>query len=218
MIRRPERRVPTQARAKERHERILGAAAAEIARVGLDATTIEAIAERAGTSVGSIYQFFGGKEGIFQALVMLYLDGSRALFEGLLLESRGSATWETLLDRAIDAFAAFDREGPLFRAIWTNWHHAHGVAEIAVALNREFARQVQGLLATFAPRIPKAKRPVVATTVVEVMSATLLAAARSNDRKFSDAMVAEAKVVLRCYLTPLAGRGVSARTTTRRRA
>lgn len=197
------RRIPTQARAKERATRILDAAATELARIGLDAATMEGIAARAGTSVGSIYQFYANKQAVFDALVMRYLDASRDLFERLVREQAAEPSWEKMLDRAVDAFAALDREGPLFRVIWANWHHASAMAEVAFALNRQFAQQVELLLARLAPSLPARERPVVATIVVETMAAGLLTAARTADEKLADALVAETKVLLRRYLRPI---------------
>ena len=64
---RPEidRRVPTQERARRRVARILDAAALVFAEQGFEAATMEDIAARAETSIGSIYQFFPNKLAIF---------------------------------------------------------------------------------------------------------------------------------------------------------
>ena len=56
-----ERRVPVQERSKKRLEAILEAAARLFAGSGYEQTTMEGIAEAAGTSIGSVYQFFPNK-------------------------------------------------------------------------------------------------------------------------------------------------------------
>lgn len=61
-----------QARAKERLERVLTAAEQLFAEVGFEAATTNQIAERADTSIGSIYEFLGSKQGIAQALATRY--------------------------------------------------------------------------------------------------------------------------------------------------
>ncbi len=53
-------------------EEILDAAAEVIAEVGVEAATTNAIAERAGAAVGSLYHFFPNKEAIIRALAARY--------------------------------------------------------------------------------------------------------------------------------------------------
>src|SRR5580698_1390055 len=63
------RKKPTQQRAAKTVEAIVEAAAHILERHGLEGYTTNAIAERAGVSIGSLYQYFGGKDGITIALV-----------------------------------------------------------------------------------------------------------------------------------------------------
>jgi AcrR family transcriptional regulator len=53
----------------ERRQQILDAAAAVIIRLGYDKTTMSDIAEEAGASRRTVYQYFKGKEAIFEALL-----------------------------------------------------------------------------------------------------------------------------------------------------
>src|SRR5262245_30661469 len=99
-------------------ERILDAAAMLFAEQGYDAATTEAIAERAGTSIGSVYQFFPNKVAIFNAIALRYLEQVRALFGSIVSPS---LDWRELIDKSIDAFAALNRNEPGFRAILLNW-------------------------------------------------------------------------------------------------
>ena len=64
----PSRRIPTQDRSSQRVKSMLQAAAGLIAEVGYEKMTMTGIAERAATSVGSLYQYFPDKETIAQAL------------------------------------------------------------------------------------------------------------------------------------------------------
>jgi AcrR family transcriptional regulator len=73
------RRVPQQDRGQRRVERLLDAAAEVIAEVGVEAATTNAIAARAETSVGSLYQFFPNKDAIVQALAARYVEQLREL-------------------------------------------------------------------------------------------------------------------------------------------
>jgi AcrR family transcriptional regulator len=71
----PARRTPRQARALHKVGLILEAASQLIDKAGLQALTTNAIAERAGVSIGSVYQYFGDKEAVLDALAERELGG-----------------------------------------------------------------------------------------------------------------------------------------------
>jgi AcrR family transcriptional regulator len=198
----PSRRVPTQARSKERVERILDAAAHVFAEAGFEASTTEAIAARAETSIGSVYQFFPNKDALFGAISARYFARVAALFERLMVRAE-ETSWQELLDEAVDAFAAFDRKDLDFRAVWRNWHRSGEFMETGQAMNREFARRTEMVLAAQAKKklTPK-KRALVATVAVEAISAMLFLAAR--EPRMAKEVVAETKVMLRSYLAAYA--------------
>lgn len=77
------RRVPTQARGHERVARLLAAAEAVIAEQGYEAATMCAIAERAQTAIGSLYQFFPNKEALVEALRTRYAAARAPLWSAL---------------------------------------------------------------------------------------------------------------------------------------
>lgn len=62
------RRTPRQARSQQTVEAILNAVVKLLKRDGVDAVTTNRIAEVAGVSVGSVYQYFPDKRAIFLAL------------------------------------------------------------------------------------------------------------------------------------------------------
>ena len=63
-----KQRKPRQARAQEKVELILEAAMRLMAKGGLEALTTNAVAETAGVSIGTLYQYFKNKEAILDAL------------------------------------------------------------------------------------------------------------------------------------------------------
>lgn len=63
------RKVPKQARAKETCGAILEAAAQIIAANGLAGFTTNAVAARAGVSIGSLYQYYPNKDAVMVALI-----------------------------------------------------------------------------------------------------------------------------------------------------
>ena len=63
------RKEPKQKRSREMVERLLDATAVTIAERGLDFTTTNHIAEKAGVSIGSLYQYFPDKDSLIEALL-----------------------------------------------------------------------------------------------------------------------------------------------------
>ncbi|HVL00200.1 MAG TPA: TetR/AcrR family transcriptional regulator [Dongiaceae bacterium] len=64
------RKAPQQKRSREMVSRLLEATGATIAERGLDNTTTNHIAERAGVSIGSLYQYFPDKDALVEALLV----------------------------------------------------------------------------------------------------------------------------------------------------
>ncbi|MCZ4551039.1 TetR/AcrR family transcriptional regulator [Gordonia rubripertincta] len=63
------RRQPSQERSRNLVHAVLDATAQVLQEVGLEATSTNKVAKRAGVSVGSIYRYFPNKEALFDALV-----------------------------------------------------------------------------------------------------------------------------------------------------
>lgn len=63
------RKPPRQQRSREMVERLLDATAVCIAERGLDGCTTNHIAEQAGVSIGSVYQYFPDKQAMVEALL-----------------------------------------------------------------------------------------------------------------------------------------------------
>lgn len=77
----PTRRRAKQARAQETIAVVLEAAARVLQRKGYAGATTNLIAERAGVSVGTIYQYFANKEQIFDALIRRELEGLHGVLQ-----------------------------------------------------------------------------------------------------------------------------------------
>lgn len=83
------RRRPRQARAQATAAAILEAAARVFAAHGYAAGTTNRIAERAGVSVGSLYEYWPNKDAILAALLERHLDEARGVLGPLVAEARG---------------------------------------------------------------------------------------------------------------------------------
>lgn len=194
------RRIPTQDRSKKRVERILDGAAHVFAEEGYEAATMEGIAARAETSIGSIYQFFPNKLAVFTALARHYHAKLRVFFDMLLAGPLLERPWRDILDDGIDALAMFHEQEVGFRAVWVGLQLTEQVIAEGEAINREFAKRIETVLGPKLPGLPPRMRPVVSTMMVEILTAMLIVSARRPSE--GKALLAETKELLKRYLAP----------------
>lgn len=114
------RRRPRQSRGQKRVELLLDAAAAVIAEQGLQAATAEAIALRANTAKGSLYQFFPNRDAVLAALALRYADEMRAIHERTVPVDPHELSLERLIDRIVKPLAEFHDRHPAFRRVFAN--------------------------------------------------------------------------------------------------
>ncbi len=182
-------------------ERILDAAAALFVSNGYDATTTDQIAEKAETSIGSIYQFFPNKRAMFDAIAAQHLADASRLFEEFVGFDATSIPWRDLLHRSVDAYALYHRHNLGFRALLLNWKLSPEFIEAGEKLNRDFAERAEKIFAARSHHVSKAKRMAAATLAVEVTSAVLVRSVRMNDDESAD-LFDELKLLLERYLAP----------------
>lgn len=111
------RRLPTQARSRERVERILDAAAGLVVAEGVEGLTTRSIAESAGLPVASLYQYFADKEAVLLALCerdMAEMDDQVAAD----LAAAGELTMAGLVETSMRAFVKVYHRRPAFMQIW----------------------------------------------------------------------------------------------------
>ncbi|GHH67877.1 TetR family transcriptional regulator [Kitasatospora indigofera] len=107
------RRRPVQQRSQERYERLVDACAALLDEAGAGALTTKAVARRAGVPIGTLYQFFAGKESLLGALAARnlerYLDRLARR-----LEDAAPPGVPGFVDLAVEEFVAMRRTVPGF--------------------------------------------------------------------------------------------------------
>jgi AcrR family transcriptional regulator len=110
------RRLPVQERSAARVRRMLDAAADLIEEVGYDRLSTTAIAQRADVAIGSVYQFFGDKRSLAEALSQRYID---LYFERLAarFDAEPPADWRAGVEAAIGEYVHMYRTAPGFRVL-----------------------------------------------------------------------------------------------------
>jgi AcrR family transcriptional regulator/transposase-like protein len=109
------RRKPQQKRGQQRVEKILLAAAEVFTEAGFAAATIQQIADRASTAVGSIYQFFPDKLTIFRTLLTEHLEHIEIL-EAAFFASDPNRPLRQAISEYIDSYASYLEE-PIARCV-----------------------------------------------------------------------------------------------------
>ncbi len=109
------RRRPVQHRSQERYERIVDACATLLDEAGAAALTTKAVARRAEVPIGTLYQFFAGKESLLAALAARNLDHYlERLAARLAAEAPTGTGTAGFVDLAVDEFVAMKRSVPGF--------------------------------------------------------------------------------------------------------
>jgi AcrR family transcriptional regulator len=105
------RKHPRQNRSRAKVEGILAAAADIVSGRGLEAVTTNAVAARAGISIGSLYQYFPHKAALLAALIR---DERANLLEAVerIVSSDAAHSLSNLVDELIEATVAHYLERP----------------------------------------------------------------------------------------------------------
>lgn len=117
------RKTPRQQRSRQMVESLIDATARVLAERGLDATTTNHIAEAAGVSVGSLYQYFPDKDALIEALLKRMVGELTTAFnEQIDAVELGQLDLENLARLAIATGLATMRANPLYQELMRNWH------------------------------------------------------------------------------------------------
>ncbi|HEX6658527.1 MAG TPA: TetR/AcrR family transcriptional regulator [Ilumatobacter sp.] len=111
------RKVPVQARSRERVERVLDTAAQLVDELGPDAVTTASIAAAAGVSIGWLYDFFPNRESVFDAVVERSFEKVTPIAEAV-HASMPTADWRETLEAVVWTLFDFYRDEPGFRVLW----------------------------------------------------------------------------------------------------
>lgn len=186
---------------------LLDAAAEVIAEQGLQAATAEAIALRARTAKGSLYQFFPNRDAVVAALAMRFADELRAVHEKAFATDPHGLSVERLIDRIVKPLAAFHDRNPAFRRVFATVDappDSTGSAPVRLRaqLFDSFVDRLDLLFAARNPTLPARVRRRSATVCASIGQALLARrdrAAASEKKPILD----DLRRVLAAYLTPM---------------
>ena len=186
------RREPNQRRSRERVERILAAASALIAERGSDAMRMGEVAERAGVSIGSLYQYFPDKAAIIRQLAERYNAAGRACIAAALATPRSMKELRAAFMGLVDTYYALFLAEPVMRDIWSGTQADKALREIELADSRANGAILAGALARLRPAADRAALALSAFLIMQLGEATMRLAI-SVKRAEGDALVAAYK-------------------------
>jgi AcrR family transcriptional regulator len=192
------RRIPKQARSRERLGRILDATRRELQTRPVADVTIEAIAERAGVPVGSLYQYFPSKSALLAAAAETVMDESDAQTSRQLAECR-DLPWREVVDRVVSTTLGFLRDSPDYHALLRTIRFTAEFAQVTAASNERVADLMSLHPAFGRAGIPRAKALQICRTLVTAVNA-LQDRALADELLDFDALVEEATRLAKGYL------------------
>jgi len=182
------RREPNQRRSRERVERILAAASALIAEKGSDAMRMGEVAEKAGVSIGSLYQYFPDKAAIIRRLAERYNAEGHACIQAALATPRSMKELRAAFMGLVDTYYALFLAGPVMRDIWSGTQADKALREIELADSRANGAILAEALARLRPAADRAALATSAFLIMQLGEATMRLAI-SVERAEGDALV-----------------------------
>jgi AcrR family transcriptional regulator len=195
------RRVPRQARAREKLARVLEAADRLLAEEGVEALTTTRVAAAAGVSVGTLYQYLPDRDAITEALAEGYLARLEDLMTSF-ADQAAKETWDDPVGLLVDAFAGLYRAEPGFRALWLGRGLTEVTREADVAHKRVMATGVHRVLVAQGVLRDDEEAATACRTAFLAADAVIQEAFRA-DPEGAAGLLAHLKVMLRAYLERL---------------
>ncbi len=187
-------KVPKRARGVQRVTELLDAGAVLFAENGYDATTMTQIAQRAGASIGSLYQFFPSKELLAEALFSRYVQRVASLLEDLAKRAPGLSAVR-LADRLVHLMldARWDRDAAAALS-----SSVAGIVERRKPLRGATRRQIAAILRAANPKLAQKTAAAAAVIIAHVLK--MVPTLAKEQEEGGQALVAEARKMLAAYL------------------
>ena len=165
------RREPTQRRARQTVEAVLDAVLRILKREGLQAVTTNHIAEVAGVSIGSVYQYFPDKQAIFVALHQRHVQDMDHLVESTLVQ-HANASLEDVVGALMEALIEAHAMDPELHELLTTQvpPRTHGSQDFATRLRGIFRLAIASKDADLKSRDDIEKVIFVVANMVDALS------------------------------------------------
>lgn len=189
------RKQPRQARARHTVGAIIEASARILEEHGHAGFTTNAVAELAGVSIGTLYQYFPGKDALLGALISRETTGLLEEVEA----ARAVAAGPEALDRIIEAAVRHQVRRPRLARLLDFEEARLPFDEQTRSVRARFAALLGGVLSR--PDLPRQSEPSIATADVAAIIRGMLDAAGERGEHEQPALAARVRRAVLGYLS-----------------
>lgn len=194
------RKMPRQARSRALVEAILDATARILVEDGFTRTTTNRVAERAGVSIGSLYQYFPSREALVAAVARRHSEQLKTMLEASLAD--GSSDLRTAIEAMLEAILRAHRVSPELTAVLNGEVPRLGPLDWKAETTQRGVALARLLLDRHAGELrPDLDRDVAAFLCTTCVEGAMNAAARQAPERIADgSIVRELSTLLLGYL------------------
>lgn len=192
------RRQPVQARSRERVNNILQHAAAIFHEVGVDATSMSAIARQSDMSLASLYRYFPNKAAIVKAIAERHVVKMEFALRDRLEETSLTDAVAVL----IDLFYEFYRNEPAYSAIWSGVESMPELRDLDLRELYSNARDLDARLKDELPHLEQQQRWTASLMLPRSAGSILRLAVTLPDDQ-ARCLVGELKAMVAAYMQAL---------------
>lgn len=166
------RKYPTQERAKATNDAIIEASTQLLLEQGYDRFTTARAAERAGVSVGSLYQYFPNKAALAAAVIDRCCEEFIVALDRA-LEGRPRITLAECIGAIVDVVLASHQLAPDLHKVVIDLAPRIGVADRTDSMSRKMAEAIEAVLRMHADEIAPGTDLSTAATIIETLLVAL---------------------------------------------
>jgi AcrR family transcriptional regulator len=148
------------------------------------------VAERAGVSIGSLYQFFPDKRAIIWALAERHTAESQACIAAALAQVSGAEGLRRAFSELVDTYYGLFLAEPVMRDIWSGTQADKALRELELADSRANAEFLTAVLKRLRPAADPAALETTAFLIWQMGEATMrlaISVARQEGDRLVDA-------------------------------
>jgi len=199
------RRQPKQQRGQARIDKILDAAAAVFDEVGYEAATTHLIAAKAGTAIGSLYQFFPNKAAIFNAMELRHIEVVKVMWAQVNTLEIIQLPFRQMIQTIVTAIAQLF-EQPVSRVVFVQFFSSREMFQsIDESMTQEAINFMASILSQRNPALSEGQCNLLAEVCVHSTNAVMLAALRSREQQHTQQLIGQIEQLLVSYLEPHMG-------------
>jgi AcrR family transcriptional regulator len=194
------RNQPQQPRSRATVSVILDAAIRVLDQQGLEAMSTSRVAEVAGVSVGTLYQYFAHRDAIIDALQDRELARAGEMLERV-LQNPGGASDREVASAVVAELLRLYRAAPALHRVLAVHGLRYGTPERVLAFDVRSVALVKAFLAMAGPRIRQTNLEAAAFVIYQSVRATMLSFLLENPAGVADeVIVAEVTELVVRYL------------------